>query len=145
MMLESDGCWFIKPVFYVQLEFNLWKSTIVLNNEIQVVTRLHSSRMRTARVLTVSLSMLCGRGCTWSRGVYLVPGGVPGPGGCTWSRGCTWSGGVYLVPGGVPGPGGCTWSGDVPGLGGVPGPDGGGVTGPGGSGTPPCEQNHTHL
>ena len=53
-------------------------------------------------------------GGTWSRGVHLVPGGVPGPGGCTWSQG------VYLVPGdGVPGPGGCTWS-----------------------GTPPCGQTH---
>ena len=53
-----------------------------------------------------------------ARGVYLVPGGVPGLEGCTWSwgvylvlGGCTWSrggvpgpGGVYLVPGGVPGP-----------------------------------------
>ena len=36
--------------------------------------------------------------------MYLVPGGVPGPGGCTWSQG------VYLVLGGVPDPGGCTWS-----------------------------------
>ena len=44
--------------------------------------------------------------------------GVPGQGGCTWSRG------VYLVPGGVPGPRG------VPGLGGVPGPRG--VPSPGG-------------
>ena len=50
------------------------------------------------------------------RTVYLVWGGVPGPGGCTRSQ--------YLVPGGVPGPrgetlvlGGCPWS-----LGGVPGP-----------------------
>ena len=36
-------------------------------------------------------------------GVYLVPGGVPGPGGCTWFLGG--------VPGprGLPGPGGCTW------------------------------------
>ena len=43
-------------------------------------------------------------------GGYLVPGGVPGLGECTWSpRGCTWSWGVYLVPAGVPGPGGCTW------------------------------------
>ena len=78
-------------------------------------------------------------GCTWS-------GGVPGPGGCTWSRGvvpgpggCTWSWGMYLVwgvylvrgEGVVPGPGGvvflvpggylvlggCTWC-----QGGVPGP-----------------------
>ena len=94
--------------------------------------------MRTARVLTVSPSMLCAGGgllpgdllwgvylvpggCTWSGGVYLLRGG-------TWSRGgcllwgvylvmgrCTWSWGVYLVPGvsapvGVPGPRGCTWS-----------------------------------
>ena len=41
--------------------------------------------------------------------VCLVPGGVPGPRGCAWSRG------VCLVPAGVPGPGGylvggCTWS-----------------------------------
>ena len=43
--------------------------------------------------------------CTWSRGVYLVPGGCSWSGVCTWSpRGCTWS------QGGVPGPGGCTWS-----------------------------------
>ena len=53
--------------------------------------------------------------------VVRIWGGVPGPGGCTWSRGgvpgpggylvggCTWSWGVYLVPGG------CTWSGGVPG------------------------------
>ena len=57
-------------------------------------------------------------GCTWSGGTWSrggVPGqGVPGPGGCTWYRG------VYLV-GGVPGLGWCTWSGGVPGLGGVPG------------------------
>ena len=42
-------------------------------------------------------------GCTWSRGVHLVLGGVylfPG----TWSQGCTWSRGV-------PCPGGYTWSG----------------------------------
>ena len=86
--------------------------------------------MRTARVLTVSPSMLCTGGCTWSRGVsapgggcawsggmYLVLGGVPGlgvylvPGGCTWSRGgVPGPGEVYLVPGGAPGPRGCTWS-----------------------------------
>ena len=47
--------------------------------------------MRTARLLPVSPSMHC------SRGVYLVPGGVPGPEGCT----CSW--GMYLVRG-------CTWS-----------------------------------
>ena len=97
--------------------------------------------MRTARVLTVSPSMICTRGvcsggCTWSgrdvRGPGGVPGlggvpslgGVPGPGGCTWSRGLpahggTCSVGVYLVQGGVPGPGEgvcvCLLPGRVPG------------------------------
>ena len=67
-------------------------------------------------------------------GVYLVPGGVPGPGGCTWSQG------------GVPGLGGCTWSRGVYLARGVPAP-GGVYLLPGGtwSGTPPREQNHTHL
>ena len=55
------------------------------------LTRMHSSRMRTAHLLPVSPSMHCSGvyllwGCTWSWGVYLVPGCVPGPGGCTWSR-----------------------------------------------------------
>ena len=51
--------------------------------------------------------LLVGRGgCTWSQGVYLVLGGVPGPGG-TWSQGV----GVDLVPEGVY---------LVPGVGGVP-------------------------
>ena len=59
--------------------------------------------------------------CAWSGGTYLVPGGVPGPGGvCVpGPRGGTWSGGVYLV-----------WGGGVPGPGGVPGQV-----------LPPCEQN----
>ena len=79
------------------------------------------------------------------QGGYLAPGGVPGPGGCTWSLGVYLVPGVYLVLGGVPGPrggvylvpggvyqvpggvylvpGGCTWSrGCVPGPGGAPGP-----------------------
>ena len=73
--------------------------------------------------------------------MYLVRGGVPGSGGVPSPggvymvpRGCTSSRGVYLVLGGVPGLGG-------------PGPRGG-VLCPGGctwSGTPPREQNHTHL
>ena len=46
--------------------------------------------------------------------MYLVLGGVPGPGG--W--GCTWS------QGGVPGPGGVPGLGGVAGLRGVPGPGG---------------------
>ena len=84
-------------------------------------TRMHSSRMRTARVLTVSLSMLCGGGGG-------VPGpGVPGPRGVYLVQGATWSSrGVPGPADGVPGPaGGC-----VPGLGGVPGLEG--VPGPGG-------------
>ena len=124
-------------------------------------TRMHSSRMHTGRPLTVFWRLLL-------RGGYLVPGGVPGPGGGSWGVYLVlgW-GGVYLVPGGVPGPG-------VPGpggvylvLGGVPGPRGGGCTwsqggylvwgvylvpggvpGPGGRGEggclvrySPCEQN----
>ena len=84
-------------------------------------TRLHSSRMRTARALTVSPSILCAGGVP-VLGVYLVPGGVPGLGGCLLL-------GVFLV-----------W-GEVSALGGVPGPrgvpDSGGCTW---SGTPPCEQ-----
>ena len=75
---------------------------------------MHSSRMRTGRSLTVFRSLQPG-------GVYLVPGGgVPGPGGCTWSGGVPGPRGVYLVPGGLYlVPGGCTWS-----WGGVPGPGG---------------------
>ena len=95
---------------------------------------MHSSRMRTSRLLTVFRSLQPGGvylvpgGCTWSGGVYLVQGGctwsqggVPGPGGCTWSWGVYLvQGGGYLVLGGVPGPGGVylvpggvpgTWSG----------------------------------
>ena len=59
-------------------------------------TRLHSSRMHTARSLTVSPSMHC------AGGVCLV-WGVPGP------EGGAWSGGAWSR--GVPGPGGGVWSG----------------------------------
>ena len=62
---------------------------------------MHSSRMRTVHLLSISPSMHC----SW--GVYLPRGGVPGPGG----EG-------YLVPGGIPGLRGCTWSWEVPGPGG---------------------------
>ena len=51
-----------------------------------LLTRMHSSRMRTTRLLPVSPSMHCSGGvylvpgvCTWSRGVYLVPGGYQVP------------------------------------------------------------------
>ena len=57
------------------------------------LTRLHSSRMHTARVLTVSPSMLC-------------DGGVSAPGG-DWSRGPgsaggAWSWGAWSQGGGIP-------------------------------------------
>ena len=68
---------------------------------------MHSSRMYTARLLPVSPSMHC------SQGVYLVLGGVPGPGGYLVQ-------GVYLVQGGVPGLGCAPAQGGVPGPGGVP-------------------------
>ena len=71
--------------------------------------RLHSSRMRTARVLTVSPSMLCARGwgclllggvCSWGgRVCLLLGGGVSALGGvCSWGLsalgGCLFLGGV---------------------------------------------------
>ena len=68
--------------------FKLFKNYCLVLKTTILQTRLHSSRMRTARALTVSPSMFCAGGCTWSRGVYLVLGAVPGLG-------------VYLVPGGV--------------------------------------------
>ena len=96
-------------------------------------TRLHSSRMRTARALTVS------RGGV----VYLPgPGGVPAwPGGVpAWSGGCTClvrGGCTCLVPGGCT----CLVRGEY-----LPGPGGGYLPGPGGGGylvrhSPPCGQN----
>ena len=126
---------------------------VLLKNEQQyttnyIITRMHSSRMRTARALTVSASMLCAGGvpgpggcvpgpgggylvpgwvCTWSQGVYLVWGctwsrGVPGLGGVPGPRDVPGPGvGVYLVLGGAPGPGGCTWSWGVYLVRGVPG------------------------
>ena len=49
-------------------------------------TRMHSSRMRTGRSLTVCRSLVPGGGVVLSpRGVYLVLGGVLSLGGCqTW-------------------------------------------------------------
>ena len=71
------------------------------------LTRMHSSRMRTGRLLPVSPSMHCccgdvpgPGGCIWFGGCVPGPGGVLGPEGCTWYRGVPGPRGVYLVPGG---------------------------------------------
>ena len=75
------------------------------------LTRLHSSRMRTARALTVSPSML-----SVFRGV--CSGGV---GGSAWGGVCSW--GMCLLRG-VSAPGGCLLPGLVSALGGVSAPGG---------------------
>ena len=66
-----------------------------------IITRLHSSRMRTARALTVSPSMLCagGWGCLLQGGVYL--GGSASRGVCSGGGGCLLPGEGVSAPGGV--------------------------------------------
>ena len=75
-------------------------------------TRMHSSRMRTARLLPVSPSMYCSGGCllrgvsgpgSGGRGVS-APGGLSGPRG-PWSQGVSTPGGISAPNGGVPGSG----------------------------------------
>ena len=68
------------------------------------LTRMHSSRMRTGRSLTVCRSLLRGgctqsQGCTQSHRGCTQSGGVLSPGGCTQSQGVYLVLGVYLVPG----------------------------------------------
>ena len=70
------------------------------------MTRMHSSRMRTGRSLTVCQSLLPGRRvsslggvCLVPEGVCLVPGGVSGPEGCLVPGGCLVQG--VSAPGGV--------------------------------------------
>ena len=90
------------------------------------VTRMHSSRMRTGRSLTVCCSLLPGGG-----------GGSP-CGGPAWSGGGSpCQRGVCLVWGGSPCWGGSAWSG-----GGLPAPGGGGFSLPGGPArrTPPVDR-----
>ena len=86
-------------------------------------TRLHSSRMPTARALTVSPSMLCGGGGVCSRGGCLLPGDVCCGGCLLW--GVSTLGGV--CSGGVSAPAGC------------------GIPACTEADAPPCEQNHTRL
>ena len=98
------------------------------------LTRMHSSRMRTGRALTVSRG---GGGCLPGRGGgACLPGGggcLPGRGGCA----CLEGGGACLEEGGVPA---CLEGGCLPGGGGcLPG---GGVPD---QAPPPCGQNHRRL
>ena len=71
----------------------------------KIRTRLHSSRMRTARALAVSPSMLCAGGVSAPGGCLLgvsAPGGVSAPSGVSAPRGCLlWgvSAGGCLLPG----------------------------------------------
>ena len=70
----------------------------ICKQHLMFFTRMHSSRMRTARSLTVSPSMLCSRGgclvpgSAWSQG-GVCSGGVPGPEGVP-----AWSGGGGGMP-----------------------------------------------
>ena len=90
---------------------------------------MHSSRMRTARSLTMEGGSTClgvepaqgavpaQRGCTCPAGV--LPGGVPAWGwGCTCLGGVPTCGGMYLSRGACTCPGGEGWG--VPAKGGVP-------------------------
>ena len=128
----------------------------ILTGRIFWVTRMHSSRMRTGRSLTVFQGLLFPGGCVPARGGVPAQGGCTCPGGvpawgvyllgaCTCWGGtcwvCTCQGGVpargytcrgVYLPGGVP-----AWSGGVY----LPGPGGVYLPGPGGgawSGTPTC-------
>ena len=92
---------------YVETNFCILRGYYLV---ISCNTRLHSSRMCTARLLPVSLSMHC----AWGGGVCsggclpLVQGGLLGGGACLWSLGCLVRGVPASGPGGVPasGPGG---------------------------------------
>ena len=67
----------------------LYEIIFTIPSNIQISsTSLHSSRMRTARALTVSPSMLCGGGSALGGGV--CSWGVPALGGaCSWGV-CSW-------------------------------------------------------
>ena len=91
--------------------------TSFIRSEITHWTRLHSSRMRTARALTVSHSMLARGGSVCSGGECLLQGGLSALGGCVCSRGVSALGGGLLpgrgvCSGGSP-PRGCLLTGGV--------------------------------
>ena len=93
-------------------ETSIFCSSYVKTN----LTRMHSSRMRTGRSLTICRSLLPGGGVCLLRGVFVwvwvsTLGGVSAPGGCLLLGGgvCSWGG--CLLSGGVCSggllPGGC--------------------------------------
>ena len=113
------------------LTFLQMKSVWIKKRENQGIffsTRMHSSRMRTGRSLTVCYSLLPGGG-------VLPAGGVWGGGVSAWLGGFSLPGvgGVCLAPGGcLPGLGGVSaWSGGV-----LPAGGGGFLPGLGGGGSP---------
>ena len=87
-----------RHIYRPQTKFRILRDTVNKRAvhillECILVTRLHSSRMRTARALIISPSMLCAGGVP-GLGVCLVwSGGVPGLGGA-WS----WGGGGGIPP-----------------------------------------------
>ena len=91
------------PLAKNELHFEMFCLNCIFSNSTAkgrkiLYTRMHSSRMRTGRTLTVFRSLL-------------FRGGVSGPGGCLVWGGCLVPGGYLPGPGGVP-----AWS-----EGGVPG------------------------
>ena len=144
---------------------NVQKSQVKLQTKkTKNKTRLHSSRMRTGRSLTVCRGggvPPSGRGCPRLGG--LLPRGVPPSWGVSFPRGCLFLGGLPPRGGGFLSqgdasfqggllPGGCPLQGIS--LWGVPifrgSPSQGGASLWGGLTTcteadPPCEQNYTHV
>ena len=80
----------LRVKFITILITSLTQCTLENNNG----TRMHSSRMRTGRSLTVCCSLLPGGGGAWSGAGLLWGGGA-------------WSGGGLPSPGGWSAPGGC--------------------------------------
>ena len=102
------------------------QSLFCINAEIDFKTRMHSSRMRTGRSLTVCCSLLPGGVCLL-QGVFSLPRGgllrgVSAPGGSALGGCLLWGGGVSAL-GVVSAQGGFSLPGDPL----------------------PCEQNHTHV
>ena len=63
--------------------FLRWRNVIIKRKQMSILTRLHSSRMRTARALTISPSMLCAVGVS-APGRSVCSRGVCSRGVCSW-------------------------------------------------------------